>query len=71
VWIILQELFCRLLDCDGVIRAVEDLESEIGFLDAEVADLAEVARIDVGPGVALTACRVVDVGREIALIWEM
>ncbi len=53
-----QEFPCRGSRGDGVIDRVEHLETEPVLLDAQVYDLAEVARIDVTPGVALARGRI-------------
>jgi len=59
----------RIPDRDRVICAIKDLEAEAAFLDHEIADLAEVPGVDVGPGVAFTGGRVVEVGGEVTLVY--
>ena len=54
----------RLFGGDGVVDGVEDLVAEPVLLEAEMDDLAEVARIDIAPGVALARHRVGEEGRE-------
>ncbi|KAI7506393.1 UDP-glucose 4-epimerase [Hortaea werneckii] len=55
-----------LLGGGGGVGGVEDLEAQAVLLDAKVADLAQVARVDVGPGVAPPRLRLVDDGGEVA-----
>ena len=50
---LLEELLRRDRRRDGVVRRVEDLEAQARLRHTQVADLAQVARVDVGPGVAL------------------
>ena len=69
-WIILgQEFFCRSLDSDGIIRGVENLESETALLDCEVADLSKITSIDITPCVALSRGWVVDISRKIPFVF--
>ena len=51
---------------DGVVGRVEDLEAQAVLFDAQVADLAEVAGVDVRPGVAFAGRGFREVGGEVA-----
>lgn len=42
-----EELFRLLFHCDGVVGAIEHLETEAALLDGEIADLTEIAGIDI------------------------
>ena len=50
---------------DGVVGRVEHLEAQAVFLDAQVADLAKVACVNVAPGVALADDGRGEVGGEV------
>lgn len=57
--------FCQKLSggeigSDGVVDSVEDLEAKPVFLQAEMHDLPEIARVNVTSGVALPRRRVAD-----------
>lgn len=64
--ILLEKLLGGECSRDGIIGSIEDLEAEVVFLHAQVANLAEIAGIDVGPGVALAHLGVLDVLGEVA-----
>lgn len=53
---------------DEAIRRIEHLKPQPALLDPKVANLAQVARVNVRPGVALPRCRVGDERREIASV---
>lgn len=63
-----QELLRRHRGGDGVVGGVEDLEPQPVPPDAEVADLAEVARVDVAPRVAAAGLGLPDVAGEVARV---
>src|SRR5258705_6214902 len=49
----LEEFGRRLVRGDRIIDGIEHLEAEPVFGKAQMHDLAEIARIDIGPGIAL------------------
>src|SRR5579883_3243440 len=62
--IALQELGSGDICGDRVVGGVEHLEAEPVLLQAAMDDLAEIARVDIGPGVALARQRIGEEGRE-------
>lgn len=68
--IVLCQEFLRLLpNRNCVIRGIENLKAEPVLLDRQIANLTQVTGINIRPRVALTACRVGDVGRKVWLIY--
>ena len=59
---------CRLLGRDSVIRRIKHLEPKPALLHRQIADLPQVARIDVAPRVAFPAHGLANVLREVSLI---
>ena len=66
---LLQILHGRRFQRTGRVRRVENLESRRTFLNAEVANLTKISRIDITPCVPLPRFRLVNVSGEIRLIF--
>jgi hypothetical protein len=63
-----KEFFCFLGHGDGIVGTVEHLEAQTALLDSKIADLTEIAGIDVRPGIALSRHRFANVFGEITFI---
>ena len=63
---LLQKLHSRHPSRDRIVRRIKNLEAQAISLDAAVANLAEIARVDVAPGVTLAGSGRIEVGGEIA-----
>ena len=69
VWLrLFQKLFRRCSRRDVVVRSIEYLEAQSGFLDTQITDLTQISGVDVGPGVALSRFGLAYVCRKVLLI---
>lgn len=66
--LLLQELYRRHLRGDRVVRSIEDLETQSIVLDAQVADLTEISRINVRPCVPFPGRWIVHVAGKVGLV---
>src|SRR6266567_6567640 len=53
-----QQFAGRHVSGDGVVDGVEDLEAEPVLLNREMHDLAEIASVDIAPGIAFSGWRI-------------
>ena len=67
--VLCQKLLRLFPDCDCVIRGIENLKAEPILPNCQITNLPQVTGINVRPRIALTACRVGDVSREVSLIY--
>jgi hypothetical protein len=66
--VLLEELPSRERRGDGVVGRVEHLESQPILLHTQIADLTEVSRVNVTPGIPLAHLGLVDVLGEVAFV---
>lgn len=66
--LLLQELHRRHRGGDGVVRSIEDLETQSIVRDAQVADLAEISRIDVRPSIPFPGRGTIHVAGKVGLV---
>ena len=67
--ILLQKFHRRHSRRNSIISSIENLKPHPILLDRQIADLAQVASVDVGPGVPLAGLRLADVFGEVTFVF--